>query len=152
MGDEGSSIFLSLGEWNWLILAAVLFVLELLAPGVFLIWFGVAAAIVGIIAFATDLAWQGQVLLFVLLALVLVVLARTYLRERGLATENPLLNKRAQQLVGRTFELAVPIVNGRGKVRVGDSLWKVEGPDLPQGEKVKVVAAKGTRLVVEKAD
>jgi len=67
-------------------------------------------------------------------------------------TDEPDLNQRAVQLVGRVLVLAEAIEGGRGRVRVGDTLWQVEGPDLPRGSEVKVAAAKATLLQVERVD
>lgn len=141
--------FADLGAWNWLILAGVLFVLELLAPGIFLVWFGIAALIVGLAALTVAVAWQWQLVLFAVLSLAAAMLARRYLRGGEAETDQPLLNRRAQQHVGRSYVLAEAIENGRGKVRIGDSVWRVEGPDLAQGQRVKVTGVEGTVLQVE---
>lgn len=140
---------LALGAWSWLILAAVLLVLELIAPGVFLMWFGLAAAATGLIVFRYDISWQWQLLWFCGLSLATVLVVNRYLRKHPLESEQPLLNERARQLVGRSFELTDPIQNGRGSVHVGDTIWRVSGPELAAGTRVKVVGADGTVLKVE---
>jgi inner membrane protein len=140
---------LALGAWNWMILAAVLLVLEMLAPGIFLMWFGFAAALTGLIVFRYDIVWQWQLIWFCGLSLACVLLANRYLRRHPLESEQPLLNERAKQLVGQSFALADPIVNGRGSIRTGDTLWRVEGPELPKGARIKVVGTDGTMLKVE---
>ena len=145
-----SSFFAELGAWNWLILAGLFFTLELLAPGIFLVWFGIAAAIVGVIALTVDIGWQTQLVLFGVLALVAVFVARRYLRSHEGDTDRPLLNRRALQHVGRSYVLAEAIQNGRGKVKIGDTLWRVEGPDTPEGTPVRVTGADGTVLTVER--
>src|SRR3990170_5734186 len=139
---------IALGAWNWMILAAILFVLELLAPGIFLMWFGLAAAVTGLIVFRYDVAWQWQLIWFCGLSLASVLVAAKYLRKHPLESERPLLNERAAQLIGQTFDLLDPIVNGRGSVKIGDSIWRVEGPDLPKGARITVVGADGTLLKV----
>jgi len=139
---------LALGAWNWMILAAVLFALELTAPGMFFMWFGMAAAVTGFIVFRYDVSWQWQLIWFCGLSLASVMLAARYLRKNPLESERPLLNERAAQLIGQTFDLLDPIVNGRGSVKVGDSIWRVEGPELPKGARIKVVGADGTLLKV----
>lgn len=146
-----SSVFLDLGAWNWLILAALFFALELAAPGIFLVWFGIAAAIVGGIALVFDVSWQVQFVLFAALAVVAVLVARKYLRTDDAAAERPLLNRRAQQHVGKVYVVADAIANGQGKVRIGDTLWRAEGPDAAEGARVKVTAADGATLIVEPA-
>lgn len=140
---------LALGAWNWMILAAVLLVLEMLAPGIFLMWFGFAAAATGLIVFRYDIAWQWQLIWFCGLSLASALLANRYLRQHPLESDQPLLNKRAAQLVGHSFDLVDPIENGRGSIRTGDTIWRVEGPELPQGTRIKVVGTDGTVLKVE---
>ena len=138
-----------LGAWSWLILAAVLFVLELLAPGIFFMWFGLAAAVTGLIMFRYDIGWQWQLISFGGLSLAAVLIANKFLRQHPLESERPLLNERATQLVGQSFDLVDPIVNGRGSIRSGDTIWRVEGPELPKGTRIKVVGADGSVLKVE---
>lgn len=142
---------LALGAWNWMILAAVLLVLEMLAPGIFLMWFGFAAAATGLVVFRYDIVWQWQLIWFCGLSLAAVLLANRYLRQHPLESDQPLLNKRAAQLVGQSFDLAEPIENGRGSIRVGDTIWRVEGPELPRGARIKVVGTDGSVLKVESA-
>lgn len=142
---------LALGAWNWMILAAVLFALELVAPGIFLMWFGLAAAVTGLIMFRYDISWQWQLIWFCGLSLASVLLANRYLRKNPLESDRPLLNQRAIQLIGQSFDLIDPIVNGRGSIRTGDTIWRVEGPELPKGTRIKVVGADGTVLKVEPA-
>ncbi len=148
--DNVSSIFFALGPWNWLILGGVLFALELMAPGAFMIWFGMAAGLVGLIAIIFDISWQTQLVLFAVLSVAAVVVARKYFRSGADDQKGrPLLNRRAHQLVGKTYVVAEAIENGTGKIRVGDTLWRAEGPDAKQGDKVTVKGADGTTLLVE---
>jgi len=140
-----------LGAWSWMIAAAILFVLELLAPGIFFMWFGVAALVTGVIAFRYDISWQWQLISFCVLSLASVLLANKYLRKHPLESERPLLNERAAQLIGQSFNLVDPIVNGRGSIHSGDTIWRVEGPELPQGTRIKVVGVDGSVLKVERA-
>lgn len=134
-----------------MILAAVLLALEMLAPGIFLMWFGFAAAATGLIAFRYEITWQWQLIWFCGLSLAAVLLANRYLRQHPLESDQPLLNKRAAQLVGQTFDLTEPIENGRGSIRVGDTIWRVEGPELPKGARIRVVGTDGSVLKVEPA-
>ena len=142
----------ALGPWAWMILAAVLLVLEMLAPGIFFMWFGFAALATGLIVFRYEIGWQWQLVWFGGLSLVTVILVNRYLRKYPLESEAPLLNQRAAQLIGQTFELVDPIVNGRGSVHAGDTIWRVEGPVLAKGARVKVVGADGSILKVERAE
>ncbi|MGQ0675730.1 MAG: NfeD family protein [Rhodospirillales bacterium] len=138
--------------WHWWILAGVLMVAELLVPGVFLLWLGIAAGVTGLVALAAPgLWWQAQAILFAGLSVASVWGWREYQRRHPTETDRPTLNRRAEQYVGRRLTLDQPIVNGRGHVRVDDSTWRVEGADLPAGTPVVVTGAQGTVLKVERA-
>jgi membrane protein implicated in regulation of membrane protease activity len=143
-----------LGEWNWIVLGVVLLVLEILVPGVFLLWIGIAAILTGALSLQLlwlDVwGWQVQVLVFLALSLVSAYIgARIMGKSDGSDTDEPLLNRRAEQLVGRTATLEEAIVNGRGRIRLGDTLWRVSGPDLPAGTRVRVKATENGQLIVE---
>jgi membrane protein implicated in regulation of membrane protease activity len=141
-----------LGAWNWMILAAILFVLEIMAPGIFFMWFGLAAGVTGLIVFRYDVSWQWQLIFFCGLSLVSVLAAARYLRKHPLESDRPLLNERAVRHIGESHDLVDPIVNGRGSVKIGDSIWRVTGPELPSGARVTVVGADGSLLKVVPAD
>lgn len=144
-------LIVSLGIWNWWILGILLLCVELVAPGTFMLWFGVAALTVGILSLFLEWGWQAQAITFGVVAIVSVVLSRLLLRKKPSEGDTPFLNRRADALVGRKFVLAEPIVNGRGRLSIDDTVWRIAGPDLPGGADVKVVKAEGTRLVVEEA-
>lgn len=146
-----SALLYSIGPWNWFILAVVLLTLETVIPGVHLLWFGIAAIIVGFLGLATGVAWPWQVLAFGLLSVLVVFWVRKFVRPDVAISDLPDLNVRGQQYVGRSLVVEQAIQNGRGKVRVGDSLWAAEGPDAPAGARVTVTGARGTVLVVERA-
>ncbi len=150
-------IFGELGPWNWMVLGFVLLTLEILVPGVFLLWIGLAALIVGALSlmiWEMDFwVWEAQVVLFLALSLVCVFIGKRIMSGRGDDSDQPLLNRRGAQLIGRTATLAEPIVNGRGRIKIDDTTWRVSGPDLPAGAKVRVKSAAETdlELVVEAA-
>jgi inner membrane protein len=141
-----------LGPWNWFILAVLLFALETVIPGVHFLWFGVAAVIVGLLALATDLAWQWQLIVFALIAVATVFLVRRYARPDATLSDLPDLNVRAAQYIGRIVIVEEAIKSGRGKVRVGDTIWQAEGADAAAGSRVIVKNVNGTVLVVERED
>ena len=144
-------VLYTLGPWNWFILAVVLFILETMIPGVPFLWFGLAAVVVGFLALVIGVAWPWQVLAFGLISVLAVFWVRKYARPDMAISDLPDLNVRGQQYIGRSLVVEQAIQNGRGKVRVGDSTWVVEGPDAPAGARVTVTGAKGTVLVVERA-
>jgi len=149
--NEMFPFFYSLGGWNWLILGAFLFGLEILVPGVFLVWFGLAALIIGAVSLGVDISWQLQFVLFAGLSLIAVILSRRFFKNSEYLTDKPLLNQRAEQNIGRSFVLTKAILHGRGRVKIADSTWAVEGEDCAEGTLVKVIGVEGTTLKVEPA-
>ena len=140
------------GEWAWIIAGLVLMLLELVTPGVSLIWLGIAAIAIGIIALNVDIAWQMQVLFFALIAIVSAYLAGRALRLREARSSGLRLNDRALRLIGHTYPLSEPISSGVGRIRVEDSTWGVAGPELPAGTLVRVTGHDGTLLTVVRSD
>ena len=141
-------ILVKLGAWNWLIVGLVLVALEVVAPGVFLLWLGLAALLVGLISLVVDWVWQVQVIAFAAFSVAAVPLWRRVAQQDVPNPESEFLNRRSDALVGRVFTLEKPIVDGSGTVRVGDTFWRVAGPDAPAGARVKVVHADGASLTV----
>ncbi len=136
----------------WGAVALLLFAAETLAPGAFMLWLGVAAAAVflGVLLF-DGIPLLAQVAAFVVLSFVSIQVYRTWFRTRARVSDHPLLNRRAQQLVGRVVPLEQGISGGRGRVKVDDAFWVVEGPELPAGVQVRIVAADGMTLKVQEA-
>jgi membrane protein implicated in regulation of membrane protease activity len=141
-----------LGGWLWFILALVLVLLESVLPGIHFIWFGLAAIVVGTIALSIDIDWQVQVLAFAILSVASAFIVRRYFAPQNTPTDQPTLNERGSNYIGRIVVVADPIVNGRGRVRVGDSVWTASGPDMTAGARARVTSVDGTVLVVEPAD
>jgi len=138
-------------HYLWWILALLLIASEVLLPGYFLLWIGIAAAAMGVLVWLLPpLGLLLQAVLFALLAFAACVLYARLLRPRLERREpgSERLNRRGEQMIGQRYELVEPIVNGRGKARVGDGQWLVSGPDLPLGATVEVLAVEGTTLQV----
>jgi membrane protein implicated in regulation of membrane protease activity len=139
--------------WHWWILAGILLILELTSPVFFFLWLAFSAAAVGflLLVFPT-LPLEGQLTLFGVLSVVAVVAWRRYRESHPPVSDQPLLNQRGRQYTGRLFTLDHAIVNGVGKVEVDDSTWRVKGPDLPAGTRIRVTGVDGTIFIVERAD
>ena len=138
--------------WHWWGLGLGLLILEVFLPGFVFLWMGIAAGITGfVLLLAPSLGWQYQIIVFAVLSVTSIVLWRRWSVKRPIHTDDPTLNRRAAQYVGRTFTLEAPIVNGRGHIHVDDSYWRVDGQDMPAGTPVRVVAADGVVLKVERA-
>lgn len=136
----------------WAAVALVLFALEALAPGAFMLWLGFAAAAVFLgVLLVPGLPLLAQAAAFVVLSFVSIQVYRSWFRRREPASDQPMLNRRAEQLVGRVVPLERGIANGRGRVQIADAYWDVSGPELPAGAAVRIVAAHGMTLEVREA-
>ena len=138
--------------WHWWVVAVVLIVVEIFAPGTVALWMAVSAAAVGLLLLAIpELSWQTKFLVFAVLSVATVIGWRSYQLRYPTVSDQPMLNRRGEQYVGRVFTLSEAIVNGTGKIHVDDTMWKVEGADLPEGTQVRVTGVDGTLLTVEPA-
>ncbi|MCC0036926.1 MAG: NfeD family protein [Hoeflea sp.] len=143
-----------LGPWSWWIVGLVFLGLEILIPGVFLLWIGLAAIVVGALSLgfwtAEFWGWQLQLMIFAVLAIAFALVGR---RISGSNTESdqPMLNRRVEGLVGRTATLEEPITEGKGRIRLDDTTWIVQGPDMPAGARVRITTAQAGGLTVERA-
>jgi membrane protein implicated in regulation of membrane protease activity len=150
-----ANLFTQMGVWAWWILGMILIGIEVFAPGTFFLWFGLAAFVVGAITMVVGLestvwAWQAQIIAFGVLALVFAVIGRRMMAKKGWdRSDQPELNERGRQLIGREAVLTQPISEGMGRARIGDTTWRVRGPNLPEGTKVRVVSADADTLSVE---
>ena len=137
------------GHWHWWILAAALIILEVFAPGAFFLWLGLSAAAVGgVVYLLPDMDWEYQVLIFSVLSVISIIIWRKFFRAEAADTDQPALNRRGEQYIGRVFTLDEPISNGTGKIHVDDSTWKIRGEDCPIGSRVEVTGVDGTILEV----
>jgi len=137
----------------WACLALLLIAAEVMAPGVFMLWLGIAAAVVfALVLLVPGIPLPLQALAFIGLSFAFIAVYRRYFRKADEQSDQPLLNRRAEQFVGKVFVLDSAIVNGFGRIKVGDALWTVTGQDLPAGSRVRVTAADSMTLQVSPAD
>lgn len=141
--------------WHWWALGFLFLVIEMTLPGFFFLFTGVAAGVVGVILLlAPGLGWQFQLLLFAVISVASITGWRIYVKKNPHETDEPTLNQRGAQYVGRVFVLEADMSLGRGKIQVDDTTWRAEyeaGKDVPAGSRVKVVGIEGTTLKVEPA-
>lgn len=135
--------------WIWLILGLALAMLEMLVPGVYLIWLAAAAIVIAAVTFVSGPPLAIQVIGFVSLALIFAFSAKRWLRDSPIESADPLLNNRGGRLVGETALVTAAIESGSGRVRVGDSEWIARGPDVAAGERVRITGSRGAELLVE---
>jgi hypothetical protein len=135
--------------WHWWILAGLLLILELMLPSFFFLWLGIAAAVTGFVLLVLpSLTLEWQLLLFAVASVIAILAWRKVRESRPAVSDQPNLNRRGRQYVGRIFTLERPIENGVGKVVVDDSTWRVKGPDLPAGTHVRVTGVDGVVFIV----
>ncbi|MGN6499160.1 MAG: NfeD family protein [Tsuneonella sp.] len=136
-------------QWVWIAIGLALAVLEMLVPGVYLIWLAVAAIVTGALTWVFDFGVPLQIVEFVFISLIVVYSARRMLSEQPIASADPLLNNRMGRLVGQTGTVSQAIADGEGRVRQGDSEWLARGPDLAAGTRVRITGFEGGTLLVE---
>ncbi len=138
----------------WAVFALVLFALEVMAPGAFMLWLAFAASAVLVVVWAVPgLSFLLQAVLFVVLGFVSILIYRKWFRGNDDApTDQPALNRRTDQLLGRVVVLQSAIERGSGRVQIADAYWTVSGTDLPAGTSVRVVGSDGMTLMVEAVD
>lgn len=143
------------GPWSWWVLGLILLAAELLLPGVFLVWIGLAAIAIGLVSLglwqSAYWPWEVQLIAFALLSMVFVIAGRRFYAGPAGASDEPLLNQRGASLVGRIATLGEPVRDGRGRLKIDDTFWPVKGADMPAGTRVRVTAADGATLSVEAA-
>jgi membrane protein implicated in regulation of membrane protease activity len=137
-----------LSWWHWMVLAVLLAAAETFLPGAVAIWFAAAAAFIGLLMVVIDIPWQWQIIGFGVLGIVALLLFRSYRKTHPPLDEQPNLNLRGHQYIGSELVLTDAIEQGLGRARLGDGVWKVSGPELPAGARVRVTGVNGTILTV----
>ncbi|WP_164931258.1 NfeD family protein [Erythrobacter sp. HKB08] len=132
----------------WLVIGLAFAALELVVPGVYLIWLAAAALTTSALTFVLDLGIAVQVVNFVFLSLIIVYSAKRWLRDRPIESSDPMMNRRGDRLVGEQAVITVAIDGGEGRARLGDSEWIARGADQPVGTRVLIAAVKGPILEV----
>jgi membrane protein implicated in regulation of membrane protease activity len=134
----------------WAAIALLLFAAEAMLPGAFMLWMGIAASAVFLgVLLVPGMPILAQAVAFVVLSFIAIQVYRTYFRGREIQSDQPALNRRTEQLVGRVVPLERAIERGAGRVQIADAYWEVSGPDLPSGSSVRIVGAEGMTLRVE---
>ena len=141
-------LFSHVTHWTWWIIAVVLIILEVPAPGTFFLWMGASAGIVGVaLLLFPELTWELQLTLFSALSIVTILLSRRYLQKNK--GDHSKLSQRGKRYIGTTVTVVETITNGIGKVRIEDTLWRARGADTVIGQRVKIVAIEGATFEIE---
>ncbi|MBA0158271.1 NfeD family protein [Pectobacterium versatile] len=145
----GIGLVMENAHWFWLSLGGLLLAAEMLGASGYMLWSGLSAVLVGLLTWVMPLGWPLQGTIFAILTIVTALLWWYWLRKRTLSRPQPMLNQRGQQLVGLRTTLTDPVINGFGRVNIGDSSWRVKSEqDLPAGTQVEVIAIDGITLHV----
>lgn len=144
------ALIISLGPWSWLLFGLLLAGVEVIVPGTFFIWFGAAALIVGLLALAVAMPWQVELLLFVALSAAAVLIGRRFY-GRAAKEGDEFANDRLGRQIGRLAVVDRAIAGGSGHIRLDDTVWRADGPDLPEGARVRITGHRNGRFLVEPA-
>lgn len=136
-------------HWLWIGAGLVLAALEMVVPGVYLIWLALAAIATGVLVLASEPSVPVQIVSFVSLSLIFAYSARRWVRDKPIESSDPLMNNRAGRLLGQTATVTQAITHGEGRVRIADGEWLASGPDCPAGTRVRIAGASGAVLAVE---
>lgn len=142
----------TLAWWHWWIAAAILAAIETFMPGAVAIWFAASAVVVGALLLVVPIPWQLQLVIFGVLGCLALYLWRRLRSKSDTASDQPALNQRGMQYVGQCFMLIEALRDGTGKVSLGDTVWLVQGADLPKGARVRVTGVNGAVLTVVAAE
>lgn len=137
------------GPWGWLVAGLIMLALELVVPGGYLLWMGIAGIITGLVTLFWAIGWPVQWLIFGMFSLISIALWVRWTRSRPAASDRPHLNERADHLIGQEAVLEQAIAQGFGRVVLGDTVWRVSGPDMALGSRVRIVGSEGAVLKVE---
>ncbi|MBL4837811.1 MAG: NfeD family protein [Kordiimonadaceae bacterium] len=140
-------------DWLWWSAGVLLLAGEMVIPGVYLLWIGLASLVTGVAAWLMpEMGFEGHGLIFAALAAVSVFIGNHFFYKNTADDGEAKVNTRGQKHVGKVYLAAEAFENGRGHVSVGDSRWLAQGPNAKVGEKMRVIAVNGTILMVEAVD
>ena len=135
--------------WLWLIGGVVLLILEVIAPGFFLVFLGAAAVAAGLFTVLFGLGTASQLALFALYAIIAVLAGRRFYANRTAGSTDLLLNDPARRLVGKVVTVVAAVDEHEGRVRVGDGEWSARGGPAAVGDRVRITGVEGNCLSVE---
>jgi len=135
--------------WIWAIAGILLLTAEIIAPGFFLIFIGIAAVLTGLFTLLFDLSLAPQLILFAIYAVLAVMIGKRWYGEPGGKDERHVINDPASRMIGRTVTVVTDVDDHGGRVRVGDGEWSARGGPATSGERVTVTGVEGNCLIVE---
>lgn len=134
-------------HWVWIAIGLLLCAAEIFTPGVFLIFIGLAAIVTGLLLIVAPLSLTSSLLVFCAFSVATVFAGRRFYGANEAESDNPYLNRRAEAMIGKIFPLAEAIKGGEGAIRVSDTRWRVRGPDMPSGVRVRVTGVEDATVL-----
>jgi len=143
-----------ISSWHWASLAIILLVLEVLGSAGFLIGSAIAAFLMAaIMAITPDMNWKWQLTIFSTSAVIFSLIYLKRFANFNDKTDQPNLNNRAAQLIGKRYTLKEAIVNGQGRIQISDTFWKVScDKDLVATTQVEVTGVDSMTLIVKSVE
>lgn len=141
--------------WIWAVVATLFLLAEIFSASFFFLLWAVAAAGVAVVVLLWNITLTWQLFWFGVFSVPLLLLWAVITGRRKNKHQHDiaaLLNQRGKQYIGREFELTAPVEYGVGKLQIGDTLWKLEGQDLPAGAKIVITEACGNSLSYRHVD
>ena len=139
--------------WYWWIAGLAMIILSIFTPTPIFLWWGVVAVVMGFLAwFLPAFNWAVELVIFAIMAVVAVIIREQMRQDHTLISANPFLNQPVKRHMGRTLILTAPIINGTGRIKIEGISWRIQGENMPNGAKIKVVSAVGATLLVERFD
>jgi membrane protein implicated in regulation of membrane protease activity len=147
-------VLLTFTHWHWFVGALIFAMLEMLLPGVIFLWMGLSAILIGFLVLVLpDLALEYQLIGFAVLSIVTAVIARSYVGRKADTSDHPTLNERSTNFVGQTYLLQQDSINKVGKVKIGDTVWRVDlQEDAKANAPILITEASGLILKGQRAD
>ena len=141
--------------WHWVVGGIALILAELVIPSFFVVWFGLGALFVGLLALAFELSLTAQLGTWTIASLAMVwlwfrVFKQSFQRTRIGTADGEVIGE-----IGLLVSAVAPFE--RGKVRfqrpvLGAEEWVcLSDTAIAAGERVKVIAVEGSFLKIGKA-
>lgn len=136
----------------WLIFGGILLAAELLGTYGYLLWSGISAIVIAVVAWLIPMSWSWLWTCFSILTMFIAILWWYWLKSRT-QSETQHINEPNKLLIGKKFTLAEPITQGIGRLIIADGSWKIQcSQDLPIGAEITIVAVESITLIVEPRD
>lgn len=135
---------------GWLIIAGLMFVLEILTAGFLVFWFGVAALLTMVLSLFVD-SIVIQIIVFIVLSFILVIATKPLVSKYVL--KGDMIKTNVYTVIGKTAIVTVDIdiAKGTGQIKVGSDVWSAKsenGEKIATGAMVEILQVEGVKVIV----